>query len=150
MYPFISLFSSSTDLEKTDAIGREVGGILRCLQRCGWGVGAIKVVAGGSRHSWVPRVRGVVSRLQLLFGCFSSPTPCDLMAPGSLLCPQNFLGKNTRMGCRFLFQGIFPTQGSNPHRPVSPVLAGRFFTIEPPGRQRCWLTPRGMQRVARV
>ena len=46
MYPFISFFSSSTDLEKTDAIGRETGGILRCLQRCGWGVGAVKVVAG--------------------------------------------------------------------------------------------------------
>ena len=24
-------------------------------------------------------------------------------------------GKNTRMGCHFLLQGIFPTQGSNPH-----------------------------------
>ena len=26
-------------------------------------------------------------------------------------CP----GKNTGVGCHFLFQGIFPTQGSNPH-----------------------------------
>ena len=26
----------------------------------------------------------------------------------------NFSGKNTRVGCHFLFQGIFPTQGSNP------------------------------------
>ena len=29
------------------------------------------------------------------------------------LCPWNFPGKNTRLGCHFLFQGIFLTQGSN-------------------------------------
>ena len=29
------------------------------------------------------------------------------------LCPWNFPGKNTRVGCRFLIQGIFETQGSN-------------------------------------
>ena len=32
-----------------------------------------------------------------------------------LLCPWNFPGKNTGVGCYFLLQGIFPTQGSNPH-----------------------------------
>ena len=32
-----------------------------------------------------------------------------------LLYPQNFPGKNTELGCHFLLQGIFPTQGSNPH-----------------------------------
>ena len=36
---------------------------------------------------------------------------CD---PTRLLCPQNFPGRNTRVGCHFLLQGIFPTQGSNP------------------------------------
>ena len=30
-----------------------------------------------------------------------------------LLCPWNFPDKNTGVGCHFLFQGIFPTQGSN-------------------------------------
>ena len=32
-----------------------------------------------------------------------------------LLCPWDFPGENTGMGCHFLLQGIFPTQGSNPH-----------------------------------
>ena len=32
------------------------------------------------------------------------------------------------MGSHSLLQGIFPTQGSNPH------LTGRFFTTEPPGK----------------
>ena len=33
--------------------------------------------------------------------------------PIMLLCPWNFPGKNTEMGCHFLLQGILPTQGSN-------------------------------------
>ena len=33
--------------------------------------------------------------------------------PTRLLCPWNFPGKNTRMGCHFLLQGIFLTQGLN-------------------------------------
>ena len=32
-----------------------------------------------------------------------------------LLCPWHFPGKNTGAGCHFLLQGIFPSQGSNPH-----------------------------------
>ena len=34
--------------------------------------------------------------------------------PTRLLSPWNFSGKNTGVGCHFLLQGIFPTQGSNP------------------------------------
>ena len=32
----------------------------------------------------------------------------------ALLCLWDFPGKNARVGCHFLLQGIFPTQGSNP------------------------------------
>ena len=31
-----------------------------------------------------------------------------------LLCPWDFPGKNNGVGCHFLLQGIFPTQGLNP------------------------------------
>ena len=34
------------------------------------------------------------------------------LQPTRLLCPWNFPGKNTGLGCRFLLQGIFATQGS--------------------------------------
>ena len=34
-----------------------------------------------------------------------------------LLNPWDFPGKSTRVGCHFLLQGIFPTQGSNPGLP---------------------------------
>ena len=36
------------------------------------------------------------------------------LQPTRLLCPWDFPGKNTEVGCHFLLQGIFPTQGSNP------------------------------------
>ena len=60
-------------------------------------------------------------------------------------------GKNTGVGCHFLLQGIFPTQGLIPSLLMSPALAGGFFTTSatweahywpikgeqrPPGKQR--------------
>ena len=48
-----------------------------------------------------------------------------------LLCSWSFPGKNTGVGCHFLLEGIFLTQGSNL---VSPALAGGFFTTLPPGK----------------
>ena len=38
-------------------------------------------------------------------------TPWTVVA--RLLCPWNFSGKNTGVGCHFLLQGTLPTQGSN-------------------------------------
>ena len=35
------------------------------------------------------------------------------LQPTRLLHPWNFPGKSTGVGCHFLLQGIFPTQGSN-------------------------------------
>ena len=40
-----------------------------------------------------------------------TPVGCNLPR---LLCPWNFPDKNTGMGCQFLLQGIFLTQGLNP------------------------------------
>ena len=34
--------------------------------------------------------------------------------PARLLCPRDCPGKNIGVGCHFLLQGIFQTQGSNP------------------------------------
>ena len=38
---------------------------------------------------------------------------------------MGFTGKNTGVGCHFLLQGIFPTQGLT----LGLRIAGRFFTI---------------------
>ena len=49
------------------------------------------------------------------------------IAPLMLFCPWDSPGKNTGVDCHALLQGIFLTQGSNPHL-MSPALAGRFYT----------------------
>ena len=45
-----------------------------------------------------------------------SPTLCDPhgLWPSSLLHPGDFPGKNTRVGCHFLLEVVFPIQGPNP------------------------------------
>ena len=54
----------------------------------------------------VPRLHGsVVSALCDPHGLLTS----------RLLCPRNFPGKITGVGCHFILQGIFPAQGSKPH-----------------------------------
>ena len=42
-----------------------------------------------------------------------------------LLCPWSFPGKNTRVGCHFLFQGNLPDQGLNLH--LLCLLHGRWI-----------------------
>ena len=44
----------------------------------------------------------------------SNSLPPHVLQPARLLCPWDFLGKNTTVGCHALLQGIFLTQGSNP------------------------------------
>ena len=53
-----------------------------------------------------------------------------------LLCPRNPPGKNTEVGCHFLLQRIFPTQGSEPK---SPALQADSSPSKPPGKhQQQW------------
>ena len=47
------------------------------------------------------------------------------LQPNRLLCPRNFPGENTGVGCHFLLQGIF--QPRDWSRVTS--IAGRFFTV---------------------
>ena len=57
-------------------------------------------------------VKGISCMLSCLVIC-NSLRPHGLQ-PTQLLCPWNFTGKNIGVGYHFL-QGIFPSQGSNPH-----------------------------------
>ena len=53
----------------------------------------------------------------LLFSCSVLPDSLQphRLQPTRLLCPWDFPGRNTRVGCHFLLQGTFPAQGLNPH-----------------------------------
>ena len=52
-------------------------------------------------------------------------TPCGPM--DCSLSDSSVHGKNTKVGCHLVLQGIFLTQSLNPHS-SSPQLADRFFT----------------------
>ena len=58
----------------------------------------------------------------------SCPIPCDP------LCPWNFPGKSSAVGCHVHLQGILPTQGLSPHPLACPAMSGRFLTTVPPGK----------------
>ena len=47
----------------------------------------------------------------------SCQSPCDPIdcSPARLLCPWDYPSKNIKVGCHFLLQRVFPTQGSNSH-----------------------------------
>ena len=82
------------------------------------------------KERWI----GIINRL---CACrLSSPVVSDSLQPPGLqsirfLCPWDFLGKNTGVGCHFFLQGILPIQGLNPH-----LLHWQkdSFTTEPPGK----------------
>ena len=65
-----------------------------------------------------------------------------------LLCPWNFPGKNTGGGYHFLLQGIFPTQGLNPHllnflysQADSLTLSHQFSSVQSLSCVRLFATP---------
>ena len=57
------------------------------------------------------------------------------LQPTRLLCPWNFPGKNTVVGCHFLLEGVFSTQGLNLH--VMPLLQWQKDSLHwPPGKSK--------------
>ena len=55
------------------------------------------------------------------------------LQPPRFLCPWNFPGKNTGVGCHFLLQGSFQPRDRTCVSQVSGI-AGVFFTPEPLGK----------------
>ena len=74
-----------------------------------------------------------------LQSCTNSLWPHRLQ-PARLLCPRDFPGKNTGVGCHAFLLGIFPTQDLNPFLFMSAALAGRFFTTSTTWEARTTLT----------
>ena len=60
-----------------------------------------------TKLGWQPTLR-----LEQSCVCLVSPSLCN---GARLLCPWDSPGKDTPVGCLFLLQRVFPTQGSNPH-----------------------------------
>ena len=76
-----------------------------------------------------------------LFHLFSCSVVSDSFVtpwavPPRLLCPWNFPGKNTGVGCHFLLQGFFPPQGWN-----LSVLPGLLYCRQILYHQHNWESP---------
>ena len=84
-------------------------------------LGGSKITADGDCSHEIKRhlILGRKAMTNLCLVTQSCPTLCnpmDCSLPGSSVHGDS-PGKNTRMGCHALLQGIFPTQGSNPSLP---------------------------------
>ena len=86
---------------------------------------------------WSPHKQGKKFSIILTLLLFTAAKSCLTfllphgLYPIGLLCPWDFPGKNTGVGCNFLLQGILPTLGSN-----LGLLHCRqtFLPSEPPGK----------------
>ena len=68
------------------------------------------------------------------------------LLPTRLLHPQNFPGKSTGVGCRFLLQEIFPTQGLNPGL----LLCGQMlYCLSHQGSLKYWRWSEGKKWIGK-
>ena len=98
-FPCLDELGPCANSEPTIAIGG-----LTCLGRPGLG----HMICHVGERDWGGRVSLSCMRAE---SCLTL-RPCGLW-PTRLLCLWDFPGKNTGVGCRFLLQGTFPTQGPN-------------------------------------
>ena len=91
---------------------------------------------GHKESDMTQRLKTTATTIYMLICCCCLVTKLCLtllqphgLQPAKPLFPWYFPGKNPGVGCHLLLQEILP----NPRmEPVSPELAGRFFTTEPP------------------
>ena len=76
-----------------------------------WGINVTWACSKARKIGLASEQIAVVSSLSRVLLC----NIIDCSPPVSSLYPWDFPGKNPGMSCRFLLQGILPTQGLNPH-----------------------------------
>ena len=78
-----------------------------------WHTLSIPVGRRPAERHWALRVKTEEAKVKVLVAqsCLTLCNPMDHS------CPRNSLGKNTEVGCHFLLQKIFPTQGLKPNLP---------------------------------
>ena len=126
MFYLLSLFWISLKFSFVTSVFKEISrGLWRMLavwlpSKCGilWGhLDSGGVVLGDLWGFLALCLLVYLQALVYVLACWitsSSLQPCG-WEPARLLCPWDSPGKSTGVGCHFLLQGIFPTQGSNLH-----------------------------------
>ena len=67
--------------------------------------------------------------------------------PARFLCPWDSPGKNTRVGCHALLQGIFPIQGLNPRLLHLLHWQAGSLPLAPPGKPRLCCVQGNQERL---
>ena len=95
---------------------------------------------GWQRMRWLDCITDLINMCLVVQSCLTLCDPVDCSLPASSIHGDS-PGKNTRVDCHALLQGIFPTQGSNPGLPHcrwslyhlnhqgSPVSLGKLWEI---------------------
>ena len=96
-----------------DGTGRLLNQLLQNIRLCNHSQSPIFVEMQGFKIYNIKR-RSACSVTQSCPTFWNPMVSKQSLLPARLLCPGDFPGKNTGMGCHFLLQGIFPIQGSNP------------------------------------
>ena len=103
----------------------------------------------GSESGWV-KLFSVLSRSTVSVWLFATPWTIACR----LLCPWDFPGRNTGVGCHFLLQGLFLTQASSPHLlgwqadslpPSTTWLEKKYLSVMTPGVWGCVLGCKGTE-----
>ena len=96
---------------------RSMQGILRSRLRIGM-LWVLLQYIGQNKSQGKSRFKGKGNGLCVPVSWVTSVVSASLQPyglwPARLLCPWDFPGKNTGVGCHSLLQGIFPTQGLKP------------------------------------
>ena len=96
-----------------------------------FGIKMIKIIGALFLLFTFPKLRAKLLQLCL--------TLCDPMGLAlKFLCPWDYPGKNSEVGSHFLLQGII-FSALHRDQPASPVLTGKCFTTEPPGKSNLWI-----------
>ena len=77
-----------------------------------WWAAVYGVTQSRTRLKWLSSSSSSSNKVLVAQSCQPLWEPMDCSPPGSSV-PGDSPGKNTGVGCHFLLQGIFPTQGSN-------------------------------------
>ena len=96
----------------------------------------LEVGKQGTIWAWM-LLSALVSCAKSLRSCLTLWEPMN--QPARLLHPWDFLGRNIRVGCHFLLQGIFPTQESNLHLVCLLHWQESSLPLAPPGKSCLFL-----------
>ena len=103
----------------------------------------VSCIAGRFFSSWATGeviLQGLSTCCSPCLPTFHTLPPSPPLSPVHTSLPVCSTGKDARVDCHALLQGIFPTQGSNPRLICLLALQASSLPLAPPGKPQVWVT----------